>query len=33
MANDPVLGLIGLMRRAGKLAYGDELVRELCQSG
>ncbi|MCI7126329.1 MAG: ribosomal L7Ae/L30e/S12e/Gadd45 family protein [Agathobaculum sp.] len=33
MANDPVLGLIGLMRRAGKLAYGDELVREMCQSG
>ena len=30
MANDPVLRMLGLARRAGKLAYGDELVREAC---
>ena len=30
MANDPVLRMLGLARRAGKLAYGDELVREVC---
>lgn len=30
MANDSVLGMLGLARRAGKLALGDELVRELC---
>ncbi|MDO4270225.1 MAG: ribosomal L7Ae/L30e/S12e/Gadd45 family protein [Eubacteriales bacterium] len=30
MENDPVLGMLGLARRAGKLAYGDELVRDLC---
>lgn len=30
MANDPCLGMLGLARRAGKLAYGDELVRQLC---
>ena len=28
MANDPFLGMLGLARRAGKLAFGDELVRE-----
>ena len=28
MATDPVLRMLGLARRAGKLAYGDELVRE-----
>ena len=27
MATDPVLRMLGLARRAGKLAYGDELVR------
>ena len=26
--NDPVLRMLGLARRAGKLAFGDELVRE-----
>lgn len=30
MASDPCLGMLGLARRAGKLAYGDELVRQLC---
>ena len=30
MATDPVLRMHGLARRAGKLAYGDELVREAC---
>lgn len=30
MANDPCLGMLGLARRAGKLAFGDELVRQLC---
>ena len=30
MANDPCLGMLGLARRAGKLAFGDELVREMC---
>lgn len=30
MASDPCLGMLGLVRRAGKLAYGDELVRQLC---
>ena len=30
MANDPFLGMLGLARRAGKLAFGDELVREAC---
>lgn len=30
MATDPVLRMLGLARRAGKLAYGDELVREAC---
>ena len=30
MAIDPVLRMLGLARRAGKLAYGDELVREAC---
>lgn len=30
MANDPFLGMLGLTRRAGKLAFGDELVREMC---
>ena len=30
MATDPVLRMRGLARRAGKLAYGDELVREAC---
>lgn len=30
MANDPFLGMLGLARRAGKLAFGDELVREMC---
>lgn len=30
MTNDPVLQLLGLARRAGKLAFGDELVREAC---
>ena len=30
MATDPVLRRLGLARRAGKLAYGDELVREAC---
>ena len=29
MANDPFLGMLGLARRAGKLAFGDELVRSL----
>ena len=29
MATDPVLRMLGLARRAGKLAYGDELVRSL----
>ena len=33
MANDPVLGMLGLARRAGKLTAGDELVRELCAGG
>ena len=28
--NDPVLRMLGLARRAGKLAFGDELVREAC---
>ena len=30
MATDPVLRMLGLARRTGKLAYGDELVREAC---
>ena len=30
MATDPVLRMLGLARRAGRLAYGDELVREAC---
>ena len=30
MASDPCLGMLGLARRAGKLAYGDELVRQMC---
>ena len=30
MATDPVLRMLGPARRAGKLAYGDELVREAC---
>lgn len=30
MANDPCLGMLGLARRAGKLAFGDELVRQMC---
>lgn len=30
MASDPCLGMLGLARRAGKLAFGDELVRQLC---
>ena len=30
MVNDPFLGMLGLARRAGKLAFGDELVRESC---
>ena len=30
MATDLVLRMLGLARRAGKLAYGDELVREAC---
>ena len=30
MANDPFLRMLGLARRAGKLAFGDELVREMC---
>ena len=30
MPTDPVLRMLGLARRAGKLAYGDELVREAC---
>ena len=30
MATDSVLRMLGLARRAGKLAYGDELVREAC---
>ena len=30
MMNDPVLRMLGLARRAGKLAFGDELVREAC---
>ena len=30
MANDPVLGMLGLARRAGKMAFGDDLVREMC---
>ena len=30
MTTDPVLRMLGLARRAGKLAYGDELVREAC---
>lgn len=30
MANNAVLGMLGLARRAGKLACGDELVRDLC---
>ena len=29
MVNDPFLGMLGLARRAGKLAFGDELVREI----
>ena len=29
MATDPVLRMLGLARRAGKLAYGDELVHAL----
>ena len=28
MMNDPVLRMLGLARRAGKLAFGDELVRD-----
>ena len=30
MANDPFLRMLGLARRAGKLAFGEELVREMC---
>lgn len=30
MAIDPFLSMLGLARRAGKLAFGDELVREAC---
>lgn len=33
MANDAVLGLIGLAKRASKLVIGDELVFELCALG
>ncbi len=30
MANDPVLFMLSLARRAGKLAWGDEMTREAC---
>lgn len=30
MANEPALQMLGLARRAGKLAFGEELVREAC---
>ncbi|MDY3618143.1 L7Ae/L30e/S12e/Gadd45 family ribosomal protein [Agathobaculum sp.] len=33
MANDPILGMLGLARRAGKLAAGDDMVKELCTAG
>lgn len=33
MANDPVLGTLGLAKRAGKLALGDDMARELCEMG
>lgn len=33
MGTDAVLGLLGLARRAGKLACGDDPVRNLCASG
>ncbi len=31
MRNDPVLGMLGLSLRAGRLAFGDEQVRVLCE--
>ncbi len=31
MGNDPILGVLGLSLRAGKLACGDEQVRALCE--
>lgn len=33
MANDPVLGMLGLSRKAGKLAPGDEMTRDACEEG
>lgn len=33
MTTDPVLGLLGLALRAGKLACGDGLSCELCETG
>ena len=33
MAVDAILGLLGLSRKAGKLAYGEEQVRDMVASG
>ena len=33
METEPVLGLLGLSRRAGKLACGEEAVREMAATG
>lgn len=32
MANNPVLGMLGLALRAGKLVCGDQAVQELCST-
>lgn len=33
MANNPVLGMLGLALRAGKLVCGEQAVHELCATG
>jgi len=33
MANNPVLGMLGLTLRAGKLVCGEQAVHELCSTG
>lgn len=33
MTNDPVLGMLGLSRKAGKLAPGDEMTCDACAEG
>ena len=33
MAVDAILGLLGISRKAGKLAFGEEQVRDMVASG